>query len=473
MKLSDFTPEQWYARLNVKRLLQRRAALAWWQYMDLEQPLVYVARILAEQNSRFPALLLAWPELVLTAVEERLKWESFLLADETPVDELNRVWQVNDMDEQDGEAHLAAMCSGQHFLMVGPGDGDDPMITTEYEDQVAVEIDPRTRQPKASLKVWQEDYALGGQTYGALCLWDGRTFGFVDGKVESEGQLGSWARVLQDDPTMPSVPVVPILNKPRRGVGQSDLVALKPIVDGGNQFATNLMAAGEHHAVPRKWGVNVSQKDFVDENGNQIPLWKIAQGDVWTVPPPDQQALRGAQQLPEVKLGQFSASDLRNFHETIKMLATVAGSVYGLPPSYMGYSNDNPPSAESILYSIERLVLRTEKRQGWFGGSRKKAARIAWSILGNDPQALVGLEVKWRDAATPTIASRMDAVSKGLGSGAFDVEHAWVMLQFSEQTKKGLRDRMGQRAVTAAQSLRDFDANNVPVEVPGAPVLRS
>jgi hypothetical protein len=58
MKLSDFTPEQWYARLNTRRLAQRTACLRWWQYVDLEQPLVYVARILAEQDDRFPALLL-------------------------------------------------------------------------------------------------------------------------------------------------------------------------------------------------------------------------------------------------------------------------------------------------------------------------------------------------------------------------------------------------------------------------------
>lgn len=470
MKLSDFTPEMWYGRLNTKRMLQRNQALAWWRYLDLEQPLVYVARILMEQDNRFPPLLLAWPELVLGAVEERLKHESFLLGDETPVEELNRLWQVNDMDEQDGEAHTAAMCSGQHFLMVGPGEGDDPLITSEYEDQVAVEIDPLTRQPKAALKVWQEDYSLGGETYGALYLWDGRVFEFVNDKVVAENVLGDWARVMQDDPTMPSVPFVPILNKPRRGLGHSDLVALKPIVDGANQFATNLMAAGEHHAVPRKWGVNVSAKDFVDEDGNQIPLWKIAQGDVWTVPPPE--GLQKGQEVPEVKLGQFSASDLRNFHETVKMLATVAGSVYGLPPSYMGYSNDNPPSAEAILYSLERLVLRTEKRQGWYGSARKKAARIAWSILGNDPEELVGLEVKWRNAATPTQASKMDAAVKGVGAGIIDAEQAWIDLGYSEQTKRGLRERMRTRGVTAAQSLREID-RVTPPEVPSAPVLRS
>lgn len=471
MKLSDLTPEQWYARLRARIQQQRLTAIKWWQYMDLEQPLVYVARILAEQDSRFPPLLLPWADIAISSVGERLKFEAFLLADETPADELNTWWQANDADELADEAQNAAMVSGQHFLMVGPGDGDQPLLTFEYEDQVAVEIDPRTRQPIVSLKIWEEDPDFGGEQMAALILPDGRTFEFVNGEVENTGRLGDWSRVLRDDPTMPSVPVLPMMNRPRRGRGSSDLVHLKPTLDAANQFATNMMATGEHHAAPRKWAVGVSQKDFVDENGKEIPLWKVALGDVWAVP--HAQPSSRAEQVPEVKLGQFAASDLTNFHNTLKVLATTMGSTYGLPPHYIGYSSDNPPSAESIYFSMERLVLRAERRQGWDGYAYKKAARIAWTILGNDPADLVGMEAKWRDASTPTMASAMDAVQKGLASGAIDEEQAWVMLRFSEQTKKRLRASMGQRSVTAAQSLRDFDAVNVPVQVPDAPVLRS
>lgn len=475
MKLSDLSPQEWYARLNARRMAQYAKALPWWQYMTYEQPLVYVARLLAEQGDRFPPLLLPWAELVVETVDERLRWESFLLADDTPSDELNEWWLLNEMDECASEANIAAMVSGRHFLMVGApdeGEGDAPMFTYEYEDQVAIEVDPRTRQPVASLKVWHEDGDQGGDELAELIRWDGSVVEFRVGEVEDVSELGGWHARLRENKRLPQVPVIPILCNPRRGQGHSDLMGLKSPLDAANQFATNMMAAGEHHAVPRKWAVGVTEKDFVDENGKQLSLLKAAMGDVWAVPHAEA-ASRGVQ-APEVKLGQFSASDLRNFHESIKTLAQVAASKYGLPPSYIGYSSDNPVSAEAIMYAVERLVLRTERRQGWIGYAYEQAARVAWALQDRDQSALAGLEAKWRSAATPTMASAMDAVAKGLGAGAFDEEQGWIMLGFSEQTKKGLRKRMFDRGAETNTALRDLDRLPVTLpEVNGAPALRS
>jgi hypothetical protein len=473
VKLSDLTPEDWYARLNTRRMQQRTSAVQWWQYVDNQQPLVYVARILLEQGDRFPPLLINWAELVLSSVEERLILDSFLLAGEDePIEEIANWWQANDMDEQSAEAHMASMVSGQSFLMIGPGDNDVPLTTIEYEDQVAVEIDPRSRQPVAALKVWRQDGTLGGDIMAVLYLPGGRSIEFVNGKVEahdgdSAEDVSEWAVPLEDDPSLPSVPVVPMLTTPRRGMGRSDLVSIKPLVDGANQFATNLMAAGEHHAVSRKWAMNVSLKDFVDEEGNQVPLWKIAMGDTWAIPPAE--STQRGEPAPEPKVGQFTASDLRNFHESIKMIATLGGSLYGLPPGYMGYSSDNPPSAESILYSLDRLVRRTEKRQLWYGGAHERAARIAWLVMGNDPDRLRRIESQWRSAATPTLASMMDAAVKGVQAGIIDDEQAWIDLRYSQQKIAGLRERKrraaGGFAADVVNGLRGLD---VGVGVNGA-----
>ncbi|WP_410633361.1 hypothetical protein [Amycolatopsis sp. cmx-4-83] len=470
MKLSDLTPDEWYARLSNRISEQRKYALLWWQYMNLEQPLVYVARIIAEQDGRFPPLLLPWSELVIQSVVERQKFESFLLA-EKPVPELDKSWQDNNLDELSDEAHMAMQVGGLHFLMVGPdGPGGSPMVTTEYADQVAVELDPRTRQPVAGLKMYQEDVGIGkSEDRAFLYLPHVPTVAGESGpcrvfeldsqwKMREIEPLGDWSRVIAEDPSLPSVPLVPMLANPRRGHGRSDLVQLKPALDGANQFATNLMAAGEHHAVGRKWVVGATEKDFVDESGNQIPLWKVAMGDVWGIP--HAKATARGEQAPEVKVGQFAASDLRNFHESHKLLAQVAASVYGLPPSYMGYASDNPPSAESILYSIERLVLRTGKRNLWAGGSWKQAGRIQYAILEKDPSSIAAMEAKWANPATPTLASKMDAALKGVQGGIIDNEQAWVDIGYSEETKKGLRMRMGQRSAQfqrAALNLRNID----------------
>ena len=469
MKLSDLTPDEWYARLSNRISEQRKYALQWWQYMDLEQPLVYVARIIAEQDGRFPPLLLPWSELVIQSVVERQKLESFLL-NEQPVEELVKSWQDNDLDELSDEAHTAMEVGGLHFLMVGPdGPGGSPLVTSEYADQVAVELDPRTRQPIAGLKIYQEDTGIGKSEQRAyLFLPHVPTVAGETGpcrvyeldsqwKMKEIAPLGDWSRVLAQDPSLPSVPMVPMLANPRRGVGRSDLVQMKPALDGANQNATNLMAGIEHHAVGRKWVVGATAADFVDEHGNQVPLWKIAMGDVWGIPHAKPQ---GRETPPETKVGQFAASDLRNFHESHKMLAQVAASSYGLPPSYMGYSSDNPPSAESILYALERLVLRTEKRNLWAGGAWERAGRIQYAILEKDPSKLSAMESKWANPATPTLASKMDAAVKGVTSGIIDNEQAWIDLGYSEQTKNGLRARMTKRSAQFqrnALNLRNID----------------
>lgn len=471
MKLSDLTPKEWYDRLSTKIQAQRSAALPWWQYMDLEQPLVYVATVLREQGDRFPPLLVPWPELVVETCIERMKLEAFLLADENPIEELDKWWTANDMPEQSPEAWTAASVGGQHFFMIGPdGPGGLPLLTTEYADQVAVELDPRTRQPVAGLKLWVEEDSDGAQTtFGALYLptWPGvtdRRFGqgmvheFESDKLVASSELGEWSATIANDPTLPAVPFVPISTNPRRGIGRSDLRPVKHLVDGANQFATNMMAAGEHHIVPRKYALGVSEKDFVDEKGNPIPLWKVAMGDVWAVPHP-KPSQRGETPLP-VQVGQFSASDLRNFHESLKLLAQFVASKYGLPPAYMGYSSDNPPSAESILYSLERLVLRTEQHHTWYGGSAVRSGRVAWAIMEKDPQQVSGMESKWASAAMPTIASAMDAAVKGVQSGLFDNEEGWDILGFSPQRKARLRARMGQRSAQfqrTALNLRNID----------------
>jgi hypothetical protein len=485
LKLSDLEPKDWYTRLTDRATKQREVALQWWKYMNLEQELVYVARIIAEQDGRFPPLLLPWSDLVIESVVERLRLESFL-SGELPIEELVKSWNDNDLAVASDEAHKASSVSGLHFLMVGPdGPGGSPMVTTEYCDQVAVELDPRTRQPLVGFKQWSDD--LGGVTQDHAVLFipevptitdrtPGRCRVFDlddDGDLHEIAPLGDWSRVIAADVSLPSVPFVPMLTNPHRGHGVSDLVQLKPTLDGANQIATNMMAAVEHHAVGRKWVVGATEKDFVDENGKPIPLWKVAMGDVWGIPHAKQEN-RG-ESVPETKVGQFAASDLRNFHESLKTLAQVAASKYGLPPLYMGYSSDNPASAEAIQFSLERLVLRAEKRQLWYGGAWERAGRIQWAILGKDPAELSSIESKWRNAATPTMASKMDAAVKGVGGGIIDPEQAWIDLGYSEETKKGLRRRFAARGQQVNADLNQLDQiPNTPATLPGigdAPAL--
>ncbi|APU20939.1 phage portal protein [Actinoalloteichus sp. GBA129-24] len=455
MALWDLTDEEWFSRLNQKRLEQKWSGRKWWEYYDNEQPLAFVARILQEQEYRFPPLMIAWPELVIDSLEERLDVEGFRLGDDDEASEaLHDIWQWNDLDEESEEAHLAALVTSTSYVMVGPAE-PYPKITIEYGDEVAVEVDPGTRRVVAGLKVWSSDGKIDNR--GTLML-PGRLIEFELGKPVGS-QSSRWSPAAESPQASPLVPLLPMLNRARKSKGRSDLVAMRPLVDAANQTATNLLAAVEHHALPRKYAIGVSKKDFVDEEGRQLPTWKVGTGAVWAVP--GRPAQRG-ETPPQIELGQFPASDLRNFIETIKLMAQTAASLYGLPQSYMGFVADNPASADSIRAAEARLIKRAERRQIRFGGTWERAMRIAWEMRGEGPAAATRLETVWRDPATPTRAARIDAATKALQSGLADDEQAREDAGYTAEQRRAMRRRAAENRNRISDDVRALDVTGVP-----------
>jgi hypothetical protein len=112
-------------------------------------------------------------------------------------------------------------------------------------------------------------------------------------------------------------------------------------------------------------------------------------------------------------MGQFPEADLRNFHETLNSLAKMVAAMSGLPPHFFAYSDANPASADAIRSAETRLVKRAERRQRAFGGAWEQVMRLALLIAdGSLPEGATSLETVWRDASTPTIAQKADAVAK-------------------------------------------------------------
>ncbi len=437
----ELTDEEWLARLDARRKDRLKDIERYWSYYDNQQPLMYVAKILEEQGDRFPPLRVNWPALVVDSLEERLDIEGFLLGDgDEPDDDLTAIWQGNDLDEFSGEGHISALVAQNSFIWIGPGIEDDlPKVTVEYPDQVAVETDPATGRVIAAIKVWAVDENASSEEMASVQLPGGRIVTFEKGKkVDEAGQ--SWAKALEQHQTSPLVPVVPMLNRPRRGRGRSELDNIIPLADAVNQTATNMLAAIEHHALPRRWAVNLAEQDFQDDQGKPLPAWKIATGAVWAIPRADDDTgVLGEQAQPRV--GQFTGADLNNFHGSIRQLATLAASLYGLPPHYLGYASDNPASADAIRSAEARLVKRAERRQRTFGGAWERAMRIALAVMGRDPAEANRLETVWRNAATPTKAAAFDAAVKGVQSGLIDVEQAREDVGYSAGQRARMRAR--------------------------------
>ncbi|MBQ1165784.1 phage capsid protein, partial [Streptomyces sp. A73] len=65
-------------------------------------------------------------------------------------------------------------------------------------------------------------------------------------------------------------------------------------------------------------------------------------------------------QVPTV--GQFTAHDPQTYTKIIDLYARIMATQLGQPPHYLGYTTDNPASADAIRSSEAQLVKRAERR---------------------------------------------------------------------------------------------------------------
>lgn len=381
------------------------------RYYEGTQPLTYMhPEILREVGDRIQPVVIGWPQLVVDTVEERLDVEGFRLPDEEAGDkDLWRVWQDNDLDEQSEQGHVDALVMRRAYVCVGANedDRDTPLVTVESPLELFAEPDPRTRKVRAALRrVAEVDSFTSMSTRYATLYLPQRTVWFE--------WNGGWREVNRDDHNLGVVPVVPLTNRSRLRAGRrtqngslqaqygrSELQPILPLSDAANKLATDMMLGAEFTALPLRGFWGLSPGDLEDEQGNKLTAIQAILGRFLTL------SDDGGREF------QFPAASLSNFHDSINALAQMTAAVAGLPPHYLGFTTDNPASADAIRSAESRLVKRAERKQRNFGGSWERAMRLVRRIQSGDwDPRLKRLEVQWRDASTPTVAQKADATVK-------------------------------------------------------------
>src|SRR5690606_15757506 len=174
-----------------------------------------------------------------------------------------------------------------------------------------------------------------------------------------------------------------------------------PITNAAARNLTNVQVAQETHAVPARWAAGVAKNDFIDANGEMLPVWQAYFGAI------------SATANKDAKFGQFSSSDMSNFETMMTLYAKQAAAVSGLRPDYFGLTSDQAASADAIRAGDTRLIKSVERDQVALGNAREEVMRLAVEMAtGERPPILEELECLWYDAGTPTYASRADAVVK-------------------------------------------------------------
>lgn len=396
------------------------------KYLEGEQPLKYMAKAMEDEiGDRVHQLIINILRYGAEAYENRLDVKGFRYRGASSSDEeLWRIWQANDLDEQSQQGHLDSIALERTYAIVGSGDEDDadPIVTVESPFQVFAERDPRTRRVSAAIKRWAEGEGNDQVQRSTLYLPDStESFAFF--------RNAWWSTGPADVHEMGRVPVVPLVNNPRilRPDGRSEFSDIIQIADALNKMATDMMISGEYHAMPRRWATALTADDFVDKDGNPIGVWSRDAGRLW------------ATESKETKFGQFNETDLKVFHESMKLLIQIGSQLLALPPHYMSFVGDNPTSADAIRSSETQLVKRVERKQTYLGGSWEEVQRLVLRIkTGQWDPAAMSLETQWRNPATPTVAQEADAIVKKVQAGIVPIEQAREDLGYTQEQ----RDRM-------------------------------
>lgn len=372
-----------------------------------------------------------WPRIAADAVEERLDVEGFRLADQTRADEdLWRVWQANDLDEESQLAHLDALVYGRSFVCVGSNEADEdtPIITIESPREMVSESDPRTRQVTAALRVYGRESSNLSSPAGFATLY----LPDVTIWLERPTRGGAWQEVSRDPHKLGFVPVVPIVNRARTAdrTGVSEMADVITLTDAASRALTNAQLATETLAVPKRFVLNATKGDFVDsKTGEVLTAWEAYFGAFSAL----------ANKDADVK--QLPAADLSNFPTIVNHYAQLVSGLTGLPAAHLGFHTDNPASADAIRASEARLVKKCERKAQAWSGSWETVMRIVRRIqTGEWDDSLQRMETKWRDPSTPTEAQKADATVKLVQSGILPTEAAWEELGYSPEKIKHLRD---------------------------------
>ena len=392
--------------------------------------------------------VIGWPRVGVESLEERLDLEAFRWADGTDSTELEEIADANDLFDESSLAHLDALIYGREYLAVGTGDcGDDcpPLITVESPLDMTLMWDARIRMGTAALRECAADtFIESGPEERMIVLY------LPDQTITAlPSESGGWEVVDRDMHGLGVVPVVRLANRQRTAdrVGKSEITQdVMSITDAACRRLMGIEVAAEFFGAPQRYILGASESAFQDAEGNAKSAWETYIGRVLALERDEDG------NVPDV--GQFAAHDPSGQTKIIDLYARIMSSQFGLPPHMLGYTTDNPASADAIRSTEAKLVKKSERRIRRLGRGWQDAMRLAlWIRDGEPPDKTRRIETVWRNPATPTIAAQVDATVKLVSQGILpaDSDVALEMAGLTENQRKRVRaDR--QRAAGRAGS---------------------
>ncbi|GLP64329.1 putative structural protein - phage associated [Streptomyces sp. TUS-ST3] len=398
--------------------------------------------------------VIGWPRVGVESLEERLDLEAFRWADGSDSADLSEIAEANDLFDESSLAHLDALVYGREYLAVGSGDCGTPdcppLISAESPLDMTLMWDARLRMGTAALRECQADgFVESGPEERMIVLY------LPDQTVTAlPSPSGGWEVIDRDMHNLGVVPVVRMANRQRTAdrVGKSEITPeVMSITDAACRRLMGMEVAAEFFGAPQRYILGASESAFQDAEGNAKSAWETYIGRVL--------ALERDEDGNVPTVGQFAAHDPTAMTRIIDLYARIMSSQFGLPPHMLGYTTDNPASADAIRSTEAKLVKRSERRIRRYGAAWQQAMRLAlWVRDGEPPDKTRRIETVWRNPATPTVAAQADATVKLVQAGILpaDSDVTLEMAGLTEGQRQRVRaDRRRSTAAAAGNGILD------------------
>ena len=395
--------------------------------------------------------VIGWPRIGVEALEQRLDLEAFRWADGSDTGDLEEIAESNDWFDEASLAHLDALTYGREYVVAGSGEGDDPpLITFESPLDMTLFWDARLRMVRSALRECQGDrldYGLAPEDRMAtLYLPDQTVFA-----VEVDG---GWEVIDRDIHNLGMPPVLRMANRQRTAdrIGRSEITPeVMSITDAACRRLMGIEVQAEFFGAPQRYILGASESAFQDAEGNAKSAWETYIGRVL--------ALERDEDGNVPTVGAFAAHDPSGMTKIIDLYARIMSSQLSVPPHMLGYTSDNPASADAIRSAEGALVKKAERRIRRFSATHRDAMRLAlWVRDGEPPPKERRIECVWRNPATPTIAAQTDAAVKLAQAGILPADGD-VVLEMAglneDQRRRVAAERRRSAASTSSGRLMD------------------
>ena len=403
------------------------------RYVNGGQPLKYSTERLKETFDKFTAHFeINWCTVIVDSSLDRMELNGFHTDDDTANAKLVELFDSLHLATQSDDAHHGALSVGSAFVIVWQDEAgelelyyNDPRICHIFYDS----SNPNKKTYAAKMFV-RDDRRTEITLY-----YPDRLEHWITNSVSKEtAKANDFELDAETGTEQNTFGVIPVFGL----FTPSEIVKVTTIQDAINKTFADMMVAGEFGAFPARYIISQS------ESGDM----KNAPNEIWWIPSGDGQG-QGA------SVGQFAATDLKNYLEAMDSLANSMAIITRTPKHYMMTTGANI-SGEALIAMESPLVRKVKKHKMRFDVSWQNIAQFMLH-LSNITIEASKIEPVWErvESVQPKTEAetRLIAINTGIPLTTQLKREGWTEQEIKELEKQIAADK--ENSQTLAQAVLD------------------